>query len=126
MSKFFWLLVHYQIPPTNVDNVLTLDRVVLVAAMVGGFEINYARVLILVIHERAFKTSSTYPFACLIFQLCREVGVPIWHCDTLCHPAGIVDIYLIKDESNVAGPRRGPRIEVTPLSKNLVETVELA
>ena len=65
--KFFWLLVRHCISPTNVDNVLTWDRAVLVEALVVGLEIDYPRVLITVIHERAFKTSTTYPFACLIF-----------------------------------------------------------
>lgn len=63
----------------------------LVTAMVAGFEIDYARVLITVIHERTFRTSTTYAFACLILQLCREAGVPIWHCDTLRNLTGIVE-----------------------------------
>ena len=65
------------------DNILTWDRVVLVATLVDGLEINFAKLLIMVIHERDFKASTTYPFACLIFHLCGDAGVPIWHCDTL-------------------------------------------
>lgn len=100
MWKDFLLLICHQLSPTNVYNVLTWDRAVLVAATVAGLEIDYARVLISVLYERAFNTSSIY------------VGVPIWNCDTLRHLAETVDICLIRDEDNAAPPRRGPRIEV--------------
>ena len=73
VAKFFWLLVRHCISPTNVDNILTWDRAVLVAALVVGLEIDYAKVLITVIPKRALKTSTTYPFASLIFQFCRKV-----------------------------------------------------
>lgn len=90
----------------------------------SGTRIDFVRLLISMIHERSFNTSTTYPFACLIFLLCREDRVPISHSDTLRHPVGTVDIGLI-DDSNVTVPRRGPRIEVPLLSKNFVETVDL-
>lgn len=38
----------------------------LVENLVVGLEIDFAKVLITVIHERAFKNFTTYPFACLI------------------------------------------------------------
>uniref|UniRef100_M1DGJ9 Integrase core domain containing protein n=1 Tax=Solanum tuberosum TaxID=4113 RepID=M1DGJ9_SOLTU len=57
------------------DNVLKWDRAVMVAALVTGFEIDFAHMLIAEIHERAFKASTTYPFPCLILQLCRDSGV---------------------------------------------------
>lgn len=71
VSKFFRLLVQHPISPTNANNVPTWNRAVLLAAMVAGIEIEYARVLIIVIHNRAFNTSTTYPLACLIFHLFR-------------------------------------------------------
>ncbi|KAG5615659.1 hypothetical protein H5410_015483 [Solanum commersonii] len=40
------------------------------------------------------------------------LGVPIWHCDMLVHPTGALDIGLIRDEANVAAPRREPQIEL--------------
>lgn len=49
------------------------------------------------IHERDFKYSTTYPFVCLIFNLCRDVVVTIWHCNTLYTMGGTVDIGLISD-----------------------------
>ena len=49
------------------DNVVTVDRAVLVKTMIVGLEIDFDWVLISVINKRAFKTSTTYPFACLIF-----------------------------------------------------------
>lgn len=52
--------------------------------------------------------------------------MPNWHFDTLLSLAGIVDIGLIKDESNLVAPWRGPRVEMYPLSENLIVTVEFA
>ncbi|KAG5609657.1 hypothetical protein H5410_020938 [Solanum commersonii] len=69
----------------------------------SGVEIDFACMLLAEIHEGEFKTSTTYPFPCLIFHLCRDSGVPIWHCDRLTHPIGTLDIGLIRDEANAQG-----------------------
>ncbi|KAG5585447.1 hypothetical protein H5410_045881 [Solanum commersonii] len=111
------------VSPTKADNQLTWDRAIMVAALVAGVEIDFALMLLAEIHERAFKTSTTYPFPCLIFQLCRDSGVLIWHCDRLIHPTGALDIGLIRDEENVAAPRREPQIEVPPLGADLADMV---
>uniref|UniRef100_M1DQ81 Integrase core domain containing protein n=1 Tax=Solanum tuberosum TaxID=4113 RepID=M1DQ81_SOLTU len=55
-----------RVSPTKSDNQLTWDRVIMVAALVAGLEISFALMLLAEIHERAFKTSTTYPFPCLI------------------------------------------------------------
>ena len=65
------------------DNILTWDRAVMVASLVAMLEIDLSRLLIFVIHERAFKTSTTYSSACMIFYLCRDAEVPIWKLNTL-------------------------------------------
>ena len=98
----------------------------MVAEMVAEFEIDYVRLLISVIHKRDFKASTTYPFACMIFQLCRNAGVPIWHIDVLHTPTGSVVIGLTRDEANEAALWRGPKVEVQPLGENLADTVEKA
>ncbi|KAG5579575.1 hypothetical protein H5410_050202 [Solanum commersonii] len=100
VAKFFWLLVRNRVSPTKVDNQVTWDRAVMVAALVAGVEIDFARMLLAEIHERAFRTSTTYPFPCLIFQLCRDSGVPIWHSTS----------------------RREPQVEVPPLGTDLEDT----
>ena len=81
--------------PTAADNIVTWDRAVLMAAMIAGFEVDFAWLLQEVMHERAFKVTTTYPFPCMIFSLCRSAGVPIWCVDKLNPPLGIVDISLI-------------------------------
>ena len=91
--------------------------------MVTGFEIDFQRLLLYVIHERAFKTSTNYPFPYMIFQLCRAAGVPIWHIDVLYTSTRTVDIGLIRDEANKGAPNRGPRVDVQPLGENLADTV---
>ena len=52
--------------------------------------------------------------------------MPIWKYDTISSPVGTVDIGLIKDDSNVEALRRGPKVEMHPLSEKLVYTVEFA
>ena len=66
------------------------------AAMIEVFEVDFAFLLQLVMHERYFKVTTTYPFPCMIFSLCRSVCVPIWHVDQLKTPLGTVDISLIR------------------------------
>uniref|UniRef100_M1DA61 Integrase core domain containing protein n=1 Tax=Solanum tuberosum TaxID=4113 RepID=M1DA61_SOLTU len=95
VAKFFWLLVRNCVSITQADNVVTWDRVVIVAAMVAGLEIDLTRILIAMIHERAFKATTTLPFPCLIFQLCRDAAVPEWHCDRLLQETKTLDIGLI-------------------------------
>ena len=70
------------------------------AAMIAGFEVDFAWLLQKVMHERDFKVTTTYPFPRMIFSLCRSAGVPIWHVDQLKSPHGIVDVGLIRDETN--------------------------
>lgn len=65
------LLVQKRVTPTKVDNILTLDRAVMVASLVVGLKIDFAWMMSAERHERAFKTSITYPFPFLIFQMCR-------------------------------------------------------
>ena len=96
------------------------------AAMIAGFEVDFAWLVQAVMHERAFKVTTTYPFPCMIFALCRTAGVPIWHIDQLKTPQGTVDIVLIRDEANELAPRRGPRPELPPLADDLADTVAQA
>ena len=93
------------------------------AAMIAGFEVDFAWLLQTVMHEREFKVTPTYPFPCMIFALCRSAGVPLWHVDHLKTPYGIVDVGLIRDEANELAPHRGPRPDLPPLSDDLAYTV---
>ena len=70
------------------------------AAMIAGFEVDFAWLLQAVMHERAFKVTTTYPFPCMIFSLCRSAGVTIWHVDQLKTPQGTIDVVLIKEQGN--------------------------
>ena len=124
-AKFLWLLFLQRLSLMAADNILTWDRAVMVASLVAMLEIDLSRLLIFVIHERAFKTSTIYPFACVIFQLCRDAGVSLWHSDVLHTLTRSVDIGLIRDVANVTAPRRGPRVDLQTLSENLADTVML-
>ena len=61
-AKFPWLLFRHCLSPTAVDNIVTLDRAVLMAGMIVGSEVDFAWLLQAVMHERAFKVTTTYPF----------------------------------------------------------------
>ena len=67
-TKFLWLLVRHCLSPTAADNIVTWDRAVLMAAMIAGFEVDFAWLLQAVMHERAFKVTTTYPFP--VHDLC--------------------------------------------------------
>ena len=96
------------------------------AAMIAGFEVDFAWLLQAVMHEREFKVTTTYFFPCMIFSLCRSAGVPIWHVNQLKTPQGTVDIGLIRYEANELAPRREPRLELPPLVDDLADTVAQA
>ena len=94
-TKFLWLIVCHFLSPTTSDNIVTWDRAVLMEAMIAVFEVDFAWLLQAVMHERAFMVTTTYPFQCMIFSLCRSAGVPIWHVDQLKTPQGTVYVGLI-------------------------------
>ena len=47
------------------------------AAMIAWFEVDFSLLVQMVMEERAFRVTTTYPFPCMIFSLCRSAGVPI-------------------------------------------------
>ena len=57
--KFLWLIVRYCLSPTTADNIVTWDRVVLMATIIAGFEVDFAWLLQAVMLERAFKVITT-------------------------------------------------------------------
>uniref|UniRef100_M1DQ52 Integrase core domain containing protein n=1 Tax=Solanum tuberosum TaxID=4113 RepID=M1DQ52_SOLTU len=111
--------------PTQADNVVTWDRVVMQVALLVGLEVDFTRIILVEIHEKAFRRNTTIPFPCLIFHLCRESTVPIWHCDRLVEVTKTVDVQLIHDDTNPAAPRRSTPVAVPPLGADLVREVEL-
>ena len=77
------------------------------AAMIAGFEVDFTWLLHAVMHERAFMATTTYPFPCMVFALCRSAGVHVWRIDVIKTPPGQVDIGLVRDEANELSPNRG-------------------
>ena len=67
-TKFLWLIVRHFLSPTTVDNIVTWDQTVLMAVMTARFEVDFALILPAVMHKRAFKVTTSYPFACMIFS----------------------------------------------------------
>lgn len=49
----------------------------MVASIIAGYDIDFARCIIAGIHERVFRRLTTMPFPCLIYRLCRDFGEPI-------------------------------------------------
>ena len=70
-TKFLWLIVRHFLFFMVSYNIVTWDRVVLMVAMIAGFEVDFTWLLQEVMHERAFKVP------CMIFFLCRPVSEPI-------------------------------------------------
>lgn len=109
--------------PTQADNVVSWDRVVMIASVLVGLEIDFAPILITEIHERAFRITTTVPFPCLIFQLCRDAFVSVWHCVKLIDATKTMDIGLIRDDVYLAAPLREPPVTLPPLGDDLVGDV---
>uniref|UniRef100_M1DIP8 Integrase core domain containing protein n=1 Tax=Solanum tuberosum TaxID=4113 RepID=M1DIP8_SOLTU len=127
ISPSFWLIDEksdQELSPTQADNVVTWDRAVMLAAFMAGLEIDDAHILITELHERAFKATTTLPFPCLIFQLYRDACFSILNCDRLHDMTKSLDISLIRDDANLAAPRREPKVEVPPLGNDLAADVE--
>ena len=59
MVKFLWFIVRHCVSPIAADNIVTWDRAVLIAAMIAGFEADFSWLLQAVMHERAFKVTTT-------------------------------------------------------------------
>ena len=123
-TKVLWLLVWHYLSPTAADNLVNWDRAVLMAAMISGFNVYFWCLLQAVMHERDFKDTTTYPLWWMFFSLCRLEGVGVWHVDVLKNPPDIVDIGLIRDETNELANQRRPRPNVYRLWKNIVATLE--
>ena len=85
--------------------------------MIAGFEVDFAWLLQAVMHEMAFKVTTTYPYPCMIFSLCRSAGVPIWHVDQLKTLQGTFYVGLIRDEANELSPCRAPLPALVPLAR---------
>uniref|UniRef100_M1DP51 Putative plant transposon protein domain-containing protein n=1 Tax=Solanum tuberosum TaxID=4113 RepID=M1DP51_SOLTU len=112
------------VTPSTDHNVVTKDRAVMLETLVEGLEIDFAWILIAKIHDRALKTTTTFPFHCLIFHLCRAVVVPIFQCDILIGATKTMDIVLIRDNANLVAPWRDPQVDLPPLGTDLAEDVE--
>ena len=61
-AKFLCLIIRHCLSPMAADNIVTWDRAVLMAAMIAGFEVDFAWPLQAVMHERAFKVTKYLPF----------------------------------------------------------------
>uniref|UniRef100_M1DAV3 Putative plant transposon protein domain-containing protein n=1 Tax=Solanum tuberosum TaxID=4113 RepID=M1DAV3_SOLTU len=95
---------------TMANNHLTLERAVMIARLMAGHEFNIAQVIIAEIHEREFRKTTTLLFPFLIFMLCTEATVLVYHIDQYIEVTKTVDVDLIRDEAN-------PVITVKSLAK---------
>ena len=94
-------------------------------SIIAGFEVDLTWLIQVVMHKRGFKGTTTYPFLCMIFALCRS-AVPVCHIDVIKTPPDHVHIALIGDEVNELAPNKRPHIELQPLGETLEAMVEQA
>lgn len=78
-AKFWWDIVRPRIRPTLVDNTLTLERAILVASILAGYDTDWAHLIIELIHEAVLKRSTSVPFLYLIYKLYLRSRVEILH-----------------------------------------------
>uniref|UniRef100_M1DEJ7 Putative plant transposon protein domain-containing protein n=1 Tax=Solanum tuberosum TaxID=4113 RepID=M1DEJ7_SOLTU len=103
-AKFWWSIIRHRLSPTQTNNVVTCDHAVMLVALLVRLEIDFTQIIISEIHERAFRRTTTFPFPCLIFRMCKESIVSIWHCERLVKVTKTVDVRLIQDDTNPVAP----------------------
>lgn len=69
-SEVLVVVLQYRLHPTFENNILTWDRAALIASLNVGYDIDLAKCINTKIHIRAFGETATFPFPCLIQQLC--------------------------------------------------------
>lgn len=101
-NKFWWAIVRSLIQLTHTDNIVTPDHAVLVASILGRYDIDWTHLIVEQIHEASLKNSTSIFFPCLICHLCIAEAVEInHHLDTLIEVQRILDASLIKANDNL-------------------------
>lgn len=67
------MIVLHHLSPIQDNNVLTWDRVVMVETLVPALDIDFTSMFVVEIEPMALKTSTTYNFSCIIFEMRRNV-----------------------------------------------------
>ena len=55
-AKFLWLNVRHCLSPKVADNIVTWDRAILMAVMIGGFEVDFAWLVQAIMHEGILRS----------------------------------------------------------------------
>lgn len=76
-ANFWWSIIYWRIRPIFMDNVVTLERVALLASIMAGYAINWAPIIVKQIHESVFRTQTEIPFPILIHRLCNAVEIHV-------------------------------------------------
>lgn len=61
-AKAWWTLVCHQLSPTKTDYVLSLDRTILVAGIMEGYDIDVDKIIRRDIRNRYVRTDTTIAF----------------------------------------------------------------
>lgn len=106
-AKFWWSMLICRIWPTKSDNALTIDRAVVLAAIMEKMHIDIGRLLAVDMKDRALQTATSLPFPCLITALCNQAGVPaLPREDNYIQAKQVVDITKMRDEMSLTVRRR--------------------
>lgn len=76
VEKFWWTIFRHKLCPTTMDKTHTLDRAILVAKIIVGYDIDFDRCIHEEIHERDFKEVTNTSFFYLIQRLYDIEKVP--------------------------------------------------
>ncbi|XP_060208451.1 uncharacterized protein LOC132635880 [Lycium barbarum] len=98
-AKFWWTIIHTRIHPTQFDNTLTLDRVVLLVAIMSKDNINLGLLIAEEIRLRVLQPQTSLIFPCLITRLCERADIPKFKPrDKYTKAVHVSDIMKSKDE----------------------------
>lgn len=70
--KAWWTLVFHPFSPTAKDNILSPNRVALVAGIVEGYDIDIAKIISWEISDKYVSTDTSSAFLCLLKHMCLD------------------------------------------------------
>lgn len=103
-------MVYQKVTLNYLKNILTWDRAVLLPILIADYDVDFMRLIWLMIYIKAFGQTTTLSFLCLVQQLCDMAIVP--HTPEVDHRIKMMcktDITLIKDLANLVLAQKVPQ-----------------
>ncbi|XP_060173756.1 uncharacterized protein LOC132604317 [Lycium barbarum] len=117
----FWLsFISSRFWPSQNETLVGINKAVLIACIMTGVHINVGRIMYYHIMDKAWQTTRSIPFPCLITALCRQFQVAVFkRVDREFQTTGFVDILRTEDDESLERQRKRARAQVHYKRKDL-------